>query len=29
VVDATGAFLCAGEAREMTAAEKYEFDRLG
>ena len=29
VVDATGAFLCAGEKLEMTEAEKYEFDRLG
>ena len=28
-VDATGAFRCEGEARPMSAAEKYEFDRLG
>ena len=28
-VDATGAFLCAGEARPMSHAEQYEFDRLG
>lgn len=28
-VDATGAFLCAGEPRPMSDAEKYEFDRLG
>ena len=28
-VDETGAFRCAGDARPMTAAEKYEFDRLG
>ena len=28
-VDASGAFLCAGKARPMSEAEKYEFDRLG
>ena len=28
-VDATGAFRCEGEARPMSEAEKYEFDRLG